>query len=49
MFLFNMSFISLVKWTIIIFHEWLLVKVDNNYISRVASPLMKYDYCPLHE
>ena len=23
-------------------------EVDNNYISFVASPLMKYKYCPLH-
>ena len=23
-------------------------EVDNNYISFVALPLMKYKYCPLH-
>ena len=24
-------------------------EVDNIYISRVAKPRMKYNYCPLHE
>ena len=33
--------------TIIIFHSWLR-EVNNNYISFMASPLMKYKYCPLH-